>query len=62
MAVFERLAGHRSRSGEASGRYLEKEYHRVLHRSHPNFDCCLNCAITSREANRCRLEKMGMTG
>ena len=27
MAVFERLARHPSRSGEAGGRYLKKEYH-----------------------------------
>ena len=85
MAVFERPARHlparasqwqagRSRSGEAGGRYLKKEFHRVLHRSqrwglHRKSPGGLRLAhlnptsvTTSREANRYRLEEMGMTG
>ena len=61
MAVFER-------------RYLKKEFHRDLHRSqrwglHPKSSGSLRLVhlnptsvTTSREANRYRLERMGMTG
>ena len=85
MAVFERPARHlparalqwqagRSRSGEAGGRYLEKEFHRVLHKSqrwglhrgspesHRLVHLNPTSVATSPEANRYRLEKMGMTG